>query len=127
MTSDSNTPTSSQPPIPPTQPQQQPQPQRQPQPQSPQPQPPTQTESQPYRHTVHKSYIWLGSLRALPAIIVAIVASAGSSIFALLFDEESGLVAHGMPANSGFIMLWVIGAIVLLIIAITALVLLIQW
>lgn len=127
MTSDSNTPTSSQPPIPPTQPQQQPQPQRQPQPQSPQPQPPTQTESQPYRHTVHKSYIWLGSLRALPAIIVAIVASAGSSIFALLFDEESGLVAHGMPANSGFIMLWVIGTIVLLIIAITALVLLIQW
>lgn len=89
--------------------------------------PTPQSDTQPYRHKVHKSYIWLGALRALPAIIIAVIASAGGSIATLLFDEDSGLIAYGIPAQGGLIMVWVIGVIVLIILAIIALVLLVQW
>lgn len=85
------------------------------------------SEAQPYKHTVHKSYIWLGTLRALPAIVFAIVVSAGGSIASLLFDEESGLVAHGVQIHSGLIVMWTIGAIVLLTVVIALIVVLVQW
>lgn len=84
-------------------------------------------DQQPYKHFVHKSYIWLSTLRALPAILVAIVVSAGGSIASILFDDEIGIVSHGVSVNSGMVFIFGVGAILLLVVAIALVTILIQW
>lgn len=63
-------------------------------PAAPQPVPPAASaaspSSQPQRHYVHHSYIWLGALQVAGIVIVAIAISAFSSIAGMLFDDASG-------------------------------------
>lgn len=48
------------------------------------------------RHKLHHSYIWLGTVRALPAILVAVLVSGWSGVAAIVNAFEYGLGAAGI-------------------------------
>lgn len=90
------------------------QPQSQPQPQpgwQPQPQPQYRPAPEGPQH-VHHSYIWLGSLRALAAAIVIILASSASSVIGMF--AEAGSAEAGSMLVAGIVTIVVVVAIVAL-------------
>lgn len=50
----------------------------------------------PVKHKLNQSYIWLGALRVLPYILIAILASSGNVIFDLATDSD--LAGYGVVA-----------------------------
>lgn len=79
-----------------------------------QPQQPRMVEPrapEPERHKLHHSYIWLGPVRALPAIIAALLVSGWSGIMAVVDAFEYGLGFGGIAVALTLVVL----ALVLLV------------
>lgn len=82
----------------------------------------TMTASEPVRHQVHHSYIWLGTLRVVLVVFVAVVISMFSSIIGAISEGM-----HGGGAEVGFVIAVTAGISFAAFVVFTGLVFLVHW
>ena len=82
----------------------------------------TMAASEPVRHQVHHSYIWLGTLRVVLVVFVAVVISMFSSIIGAISEGM-----HGGGAEVGFVIAVTAGISFAAFVVFTGLVFLVHW
>ena len=82
----------------------------------------TTAGSEPVRHQVHHSYIWLGTLRVVLVVFVAVVISMFSSIIGAISEG-----VHGGGAKVGFVIAITAGISIAAFLVFTGIVFLVHW
>lgn len=77
---------------------------------------------EPIRHQVHHSYIWLGTLRVVLVVFVAVVISMFSSIVGAISEE-----VRGGGAEIGFVIAVTVGISIVAFLVFTGIVFLVHW
>ena len=77
---------------------------------------------EPIRHQVHHSYIWLGTLRVVLVVFVAVVISMFSSIVGAISEG-----VRGGGAEIGFVIAVTVGISIVAFLVFTGIVFLVHW
>lgn len=67
------------------------------------------------QHHLHHSYVWLGALRTVPYILVAIVASGGGSLIAEIMGESGAVLGYALLVIGCLVVTVFVTGIVLLV------------
>lgn len=67
------------------------------------------------KHRLHHSYVWLGTLRTVPYILIAIIASGGGSLVAEIMGERGAFFGYAFLAVGCLVLTLLIAGVVLLV------------